>query len=228
MLDGVLGLYAKALAGVSGSAEAERQVLDISERIANALGADAARLRQEAEKAANCNKKEAALQGRETVNAANQSNTNDTNATELSWRDQTESYTVGYLPDGTRLISSGYQEPELGAPPRAIADKPEDLEKFERLEKILEHILVEDEAFSKNCQDLSRGLSTEKIVKLQTHMNACLLFTEGQNAADATGMERSIGFKKLHKAILKAMEGDSIELKAMRSGEKNSRLAGGF
>ena len=52
MLDGVLGLYAKALAGVSGSAEAERQVFDISERIAKALGADAVRLRQEAERSA--------------------------------------------------------------------------------------------------------------------------------------------------------------------------------
>ena len=103
---------------------------------------------------------------------------------------------------------------------RAISENPQDIEKFERFEKVLEKILLEDEAFSKNCQDLSRGISTEKIVKLQTHMNACLLFTEGQMAADATGMERSVGFEKLHKAILKAMEGESIELRALRSGEQ--------
>ena len=103
---------------------------------------------------------------------------------------------------------------------RAISENPQDIEKFERFEKVLEKMLLEDEAFSKNCEDLSRGVSTEKIVKLQTHMNACLLFTEGQMAADATGMERSIGFEKLHKAILKAMEGESIELRALRSGEQ--------
>ena len=51
-------------------------------------------------------------------------------------------------------------------------------------------------------------------------MNACLLFTEGQMASDATGIQRSIGFQKLHRAILKAMEGESIELKALRSGEQ--------
>ena len=69
----------------------------------------------------------------------------------------------GYQERGVRALTLGEIE-NITKISRAIADKPEDLEKFERLEKILEHILVEDEAFSKNCQDLSRGLSTEKIV----------------------------------------------------------------
>ena len=108
----------------------------------------------------------------------------------------------------------------IAAISRAIAENPQDLEKFERLEKILEQILLEDEAFSKNCQNLSRGLSSEKISKLQTHMNACLLFTEGLMASDATGMERSAGFQKLHRSIVNAMKEDSIELRALQGGEQ--------
>lgn len=103
---------------------------------------------------------------------------------------------------------------------KAIQKSPQDISKFERLEKILEKILVDDEAFVKNCHDLSRGISSEKVIKLQTHMNACLLFTEGESASDATGLKRSLGFRKLHREILKAMEGDSVQLRALQSGQQ--------
>jgi len=103
---------------------------------------------------------------------------------------------------------------------KQIQANPQDLQLFEKLEKILGEILVEDESFVKNCEDLSRDLSQDKVTKLQTHMNACLLFTEGQSASDATGIKRSLGFKKLHRAILTAMAGESIELRALKSGER--------
>lgn len=103
---------------------------------------------------------------------------------------------------------------------KTIQQNPQDMSKFERLEKILEKILVDDEAFVKNCQNLSRGVSSDKVIKLQTHMNACLLFTEGESASDATGVKRSLGFRKLHRAILKAMEGDSIQLRSLQSGDE--------
>ena len=103
---------------------------------------------------------------------------------------------------------------------RGIEERPEDVGKFAKLEKILEKILLEDEAFVKNCEDLAGDLSLHKAIKLQTHMNACLLFTEGYSATDATGLRRSVGFKKLNDALLKAMEGESIELRALRNGER--------
>ncbi|MDP6703955.1 MAG: hypothetical protein QF775_00540, partial [archaeon] len=125
----------------------------------------------------------------------------------------------GYQEKGVRALTQG-EISRITKISRAIENNPQDLEKFERFEKTLQTILIEDKAFSKNCQDLSRGLSTEKIIKLQTHMNACLLFTEGQNAEDATSLKRSLGFQKLHRSIIDAMKEDSIELKALKSGEK--------
>ena len=103
---------------------------------------------------------------------------------------------------------------------KSLESRPEERQKFERLEKILEKILLEDQAFKRNCAKLRGELSYGEVIQLQTHMNACLLFTEGYGASDATGLRRSVGFKKLFEAIMASLEGESIELSALKSSEK--------
>jgi len=125
----------------------------------------------------------------------------------------------GYQSSGIRALSPEEIKSIIDVS-KAIQENPKDLPKYEKLENILEEILLEDEAFVKNCKDLSQGLSQDKVIKLQTHMNACLLFAEGHMASDATGIKRSLGFEKLHRAILTAMSEKSIELRALKNGNK--------
>jgi len=100
---------------------------------------------------------------------------------------------------------------------RDISENPQSFEKFQKLEKILKSILIEDQAFTQNCSQLATSISIDQVIQLQTYMNASLLFIEGKKSTAATGLKRSVGFRKLAEAIQVAQVKDHIDNRGFTS-----------
>lgn len=100
--------------------------------------------------------------------------------------------------------------------------KGEVADRFQKLTSVLKDMLLRDEIFWGSIDQLGNRVNSNKIALLQAHMNACLLFLEGQEASLATGLPKSVGFQKLMEEILYAIGDEGI--KAKRLKEKNSLI----
>ena len=116
----------------------------------------------------------------------------------------------------TRALTPG-EIKQIVTVSKDISENPQSFEKFQKLENILRAILIEDQAFIKNYSDLENGMPLQKIMQLQTYMNAGLLFVEGKFATSATGITRPVGFKSFSDLIQRAIGTDDIDTRAFRS-----------
>lgn len=121
-----------------------------------------------------------------------------------------------YQQGKTRALTPA-ESKQILAVSREISESPQSLEKFQKFEQVLKTILIEDQSFVQNCFHLETSLPLQKIIQLQTYMNASLLFAEGQMATTATGLKRSIGFRQLIDAIQNAQNTDAIDTRAFES-----------
>lgn len=121
-----------------------------------------------------------------------------------------------YQQGKTRALTPA-ESKQILAVSREISESPQSLEKFQKFEQVLKTILIEDQSFAQNCSHLETSLPLEKIIQLQTYMNASLLFAEGQMTTTATGLKRSIGFRQLIDAIQNAQNTNAIDTRAFES-----------
>lgn len=92
-------------------------------------------------------------------------------------------------------------------------------ENFDRLTEIIKDLLLRDEVFLGSIDQLESRYSLDKIASLQAHMQACLMFIEGDEATISTGLPRQIGFKKLLQDILYSLGEESIKISKLKEGE---------
>ena len=90
------------------------------------------------------------------------------------------------------------------------------IERFNRLSKILENLLIKDQTFLGSIDQITTRVSPDKLASLQAHMNACLFLAEGGESSIATGLPPSTGFKRLYEGILYAISDDRIKTSSLK------------
>jgi hypothetical protein len=138
-----------------------------------------------------------------------------------AYQPQSESYKVRALSQDelTSLasVSKSIQESANRGDPKAG-------EKFFKLEKVLEKLLIEDHAFLASL-DRAEKVDPQRASALQAHMDAALLFAKKQNSKPLTGESNSEGFQKLLETVLKSLSSEGIKEKIEKSNQELIRQA---
>lgn len=92
-------------------------------------------------------------------------------------------------------------------------------ENFDRLKEIIKDLLLRDEVFLGSIDQLESRYSLNKLASLQAHIEACLLFVEGDESTISTGLPQAVGFKKLLQDILYSLGDESIKLSKLKESD---------